>query len=436
MKHKSKGNLSNSIISLTLALQKSGMRTLYNIGILTFKVLAHLAAPFSVKAKLWVKGQDEWAEILRSKISQNDRVFWIHCSSLGEFEQGRPVIEEVKKQRPGIKILLTFFSPSGYEIRKSYPGADCICYLPADTLSNVSRFLDLAHPEMVVFVKYEFWNNYISELHKKKVPLYLISAIFRPDQHFFKWYGSFFRNMLKGFEMIFVQDERSVELLTGIGLTRVIRAGDTRFDRVVQIAGGAKDIPQIDSFRKREKLFLAGSSWRPDEEIIAQYINLDPGRMKWVFAPHEIGDANIERLEKLFTAKCVRFSRYTESESDARVLIIDNMGMLSSAYRYAYVAAVGGGFGKGIHNILEPACWGIPVLFGPRHEKFREALDLIRNGGGLTFSSFGSFRMIIDNLLDDETFYFKSARSASLYVNENAGATRMLMGEILCRLEH
>lgn len=410
------------------------MTALYNIGILIYKVLAQIAALFSSKAKLWVNGQKRWRGILREKISPGDRVFWIHCSSLGEFEQGRPVVEEMKKQRPDIKILLTFFSPSGYEIRKNYAGADCICYLPADTPSNATEFLSLAHPALAVFVKYEFWNNHIAELHQRNIPLYLISAIFRPDQHFFKPYGSFFRSMLKKFEKIFVQDERSLELLRGIGITKAVKAGDTRFDRVVQIATNAKDIPQISSFRNGEKLFLAGSSWKPDEEIIARYINLDPGRMKWVFAPHEIDEANIARIEKLFTSKCVRFSQYNEESAAARILIIDNIGMLSSAYRYATIAAVGGGFGKGIHNILEPACWGIPVLFGPGHEKFREALELLKVKGGMTFDSFESFKEILDKLLNDDEYYLKSARSASQYVSENTGATGMLMGELMHRI--
>lgn len=410
------------------------MTALYNIGILIYKVLAQIAALFSSKAKLWVNGQKRWRGILREKISPGDRVFWIHCSSLGEFEQGRPVVEEMKKQRPDIKILLTFFSPSGYEIRKNYAGADCICYLPADTPSNATEFLSLAHPALAVFVKYEFWNNHIAELHQRNIPLYLISAIFRPDQHFFKPYGSFFRSMLKKFEKIFVQDERSLELLRGIGITKAVKAGDTRFDRVVQIATNAKDIPQISSFRNGEKLFLAGSSWKPDEEIIARYINLGPGRMKWVFAPHEIDEANIARIEKLFTSKCVRFSQYNEESAAARILIIDNIGMLSSAYRYATIAAVGGGFGKGIHNILEPACWGIPVLFGPGHEKFREALELLKVKGGMTFDSFESFKEILDKLLNDDEYYLKSARSASQYVSENTGATGMLMGELMHRI--
>jgi len=364
------------------------------------------------------------------KIRPGDRTIWIHAASLGEFEQGRPVIEAIKKEKPGIKIVLTFFSPSGYEIRKNYPLADCICYLPADTPRNARRFIKLINPEYVVFVKYEFWNNYISTLYRNGIPFCLISAIFRPDQHFFKWYGTFFRNMLKKFNRIFVQDQKSFDLLSGIGLDNIQLAGDTRFDRVVQIAATAKDIPQLGQFRGNEKLFLAGSSWKPDEEIIVQYINNNPEKMKWVFAPHEIDKPNIERLEKLLKVSHVRFSEFNEKAADSRVLIIDNIGMLSSAYKYAYIAAIGGGFGKGIHNVLEPACWGIPVLFGPKYEKFKEAVDLINENGAVTFDSFDKFSVALDKWLADESFYLKSAKTTLNYINKNTGATNKILQEI------
>jgi len=406
------------------------MKVLYNIGIFIFTVLAHLISPFNSKASLWVKGRKKWAEKIADKIKPEDRTVWIHCASLGEFEQGRPVIEVIKKKKPELKIVLTFFSPSGYEIRKNYPNADCISYLPADSPGNAARFIRLVNPEFVIFVKYEFWNNYISVLYKNNIPLYLISAIFRPEQHFFKWYGSFFRAMLNKFKKIFVQDQRSLDLLSGIGMENISLAGDTRFDRVVQITGTARDIPQLEQFRGEEKLFLAGSSWKQDEEIIAQYINKFPGRMKWVFAPHEIDKSNIERLEKLFNVRHVRFSEFNEASADARVLIIDNIGMLSSAYKYAYIAAIGGGFGKGIHNILEPACWGIPVMFGPKHKKFREAVDLINENGAMTFDSFGNFSDILDKWLTDELFYLKSAKAAVDYINKNTGATGKILQEI------
>ncbi len=403
------------------------MNLLYNIGIFLFTALANLLAPFNSKASLLVKGRRKWDEKIRTRISPGDRAVWIHCASLGEFEQGRPVIEAIRKKVQGLKVVLTFFSPSGYEIRKNYSEADCVIYLPADTRANAVKLIGLVNPEFVIFVKYEFWNNYISVLHDKGIPLYLISAIFRPGQHFFRWYGSFFRAMLRKFTRIFVQDKVSMDLLSGIGIREVVVAGDTRFDRVIQVAGAAREIQQLESFRGAEKLFLAGSSWWQDQEIITRYINKFPGKMKWVFAPHEIDVSNIDRLEKLLNVKSVRFSRYEDKDHDARVLIIDNIGMLSSAYRYAYLAAIGGGFGKGIHNILEPASWGIPVMFGPEFSKFREAVELIKEKAAMTFNSFEDFSDIIDNWLTDELFYLKSAKTAADYIKKNTGATPLIL---------
>jgi 3-deoxy-D-manno-octulosonic-acid transferase len=406
------------------------MKVLYNIGILIFTALAHLIAPFNSKVSLWIKGQKNWAGKIKETIKAGDRTVWIHCASLGEFEQGRPVLEAIKKEMPEYKIVLTFFSPSGYEIRKNYSNADCIIYLPADNPRNSAKFISLVRPEFVIFVKYEFWNNYISQLYENKIPLYLISAIFRPGQHFFRWYGAFFREILKKFEIIFVQDKQSIDLLSGIGIENVIQAGDTRFDRVIQVTTTARDIPQIDKFRGNEKLFLAGSSWHQDEEIISQYINRFPDKMKWVFAPHEIDKVNIERLVKLFKVPVVRFSELNETSAEARVLIIDNIGMLSSAYRYAYISAIGGGFGKGIHNILEPACWGIPVMFGPRFKKFREAVELIASGGAKSFVTFDDFELILTEWLGTYNLYAIAAREAGDYVKQHIGATDIIIKEI------
>ncbi len=406
------------------------MALLYNLGILFFSLMTGIFSIFNSKAKLFVKGRKNWKKRITEKINHGDRNIWIHCASLGEFEQGRPVIEAIRDAHPELRIVLTFFSPSGYEIRKNYPVADCILYLPSDTPWNAERFIKLINPVFVIFVKYEFWHNYISVLYRNNIPLYLISSIFRPEQHFFKWYGKFFRSILEKFEMIFVQDQRSADLLSGLGLKHIFVAGDTRFDRVIQLTTSAKNIPQLEKFRGDEKLFLAGSSWSQDEEIIARYINQFPDKMKWVFAPHEIHKTNIERLEKLFKVKCVLYSGFDSDPADARVMIIDNIGMLSSAYRYAYIAAIGGGFGKGIHNILEPACWGIPVMFGPRHEKFREAVDLINEKSAFSFNSLSEFSEILDNWLEDELFYLKSAEQASSYIKKNIGAT----GKILTRI--
>ncbi|MFZ0281505.1 MAG: glycosyltransferase N-terminal domain-containing protein [Bacteroidales bacterium] len=407
------------------------MRFIYNLGILIFVFLTRILSPFNSKARLWSEGRKNWEASLKRSIKPGNKYLWIHCASLGEFEQGRPVIELLKKEKPEYKIVLTFFSPSGYEIRKNYTFADYVCYLPADTPGNSKKFISILNPVLAIFVKYEFWNNYISVLYGEKIPLYLISAIFRAEQPFFRWYGAFFRRMLFRFSHIFVQDEHSCALLKKIGVEDFSVAGDTRFDRVVQIAKTAKDIPELEAFSNGEKILLAGSSWQPDEEIIARYINRYPENMKWVFAPHEIDKPNIERIEKLFTTKVVRFSEFTEKSVDARVMIIDNIGMLSSAYRYAWIAAIGGGFGKGIHNVLEAACWGIPVVFGPNFKKFREASDLINLSGARSFRTFEEFSRIVDDWLIDTGTYLSSAKSAADYVKRNAGATAMIFNRIV-----
>ncbi len=403
------------------------MKLIYNIGILIYTLIVRIVSPVNRKAGLMVKGHKGWYEMLSAKVKVGEKYIWMHCASLGEFEQGRPVIEAIKKQMPQYRIILTFFSPSGYEVRKNYQHADIICYLPPDSPRNAEMFASLVNPEKVIFVKYEFWNNYISAVRRRNIKLYLISGIFREGQYFFRWYGAFFRKILQKFTWIFVQDQRSLDLLHSIGIRDCSLAGDTRFDRVKQIAGYAKDINVLEKFSGNEKIFLAGSSWKQDEEIIATYINKYPQRMKWVFAPHEIDQSNLERLENLLRVKSVRFSEFEEGPPDAMVLIIDNIGMLSSAYRYAYVAEVGGGFGKGIHNILEPACWSIPVMFGPRHEKFREANDLIVCEGGKSFNGYKDFEKILDRWIFNEKEYKKAAESAGSYVKKNTGATGKIM---------
>lgn len=408
----------------------SEMQVIYNLGILFYTAIARIIYPFNRKVRLWVDGRRKWFESLKQKVNPQEKYIWIHCASLGEFEQGRPVIESLRKVKPRRKVIITFFSPSGYEIRKNYKGADIICYLPFDTPGNAKKFISLINPVFAIFVKYEFWNNFISELSRKSIPVYLISGIFRKEQIFFKAYGAFFRKMLMKFKWIYVQDELSSDLLHEIGINNVSVAGDTRFDRVMQIAASTNEIPRLAQFRGNEKLFLAGSSWRQDEEIISRYINEFPEKMKWVLAPHEVDPENIERLMKLFTAKCVRFSEFSDNSADARILIIDNIGMLSSAYRYAYIAAVGGGFGKGIHNILEAACWGIPVLFGPNHKKFREAIDLLKLESAKSFDDYNSFKKILDDWISSADIYKKAAESSRNYVNKNTGATSKIVNEI------
>ncbi len=414
----------------TFAGDPGSMRIAYTIGILIINLLVKLAVPFNSKVRMWVNGLKDWKANLKSAVNPGDRNIWIHCASLGEFEQGRPLIEMLKKERPDVRIILTFFSPSGYEVRKKYALADYVCYLPADTPRNAREFISAVNPALVIFVKYEFWSNIIREISERNIPLYLISAIFRPDQHFFKWYGTFFRKVLACFTHFFVQDNESMKLLSGIGIKNVTVTGDTRFDRVARIAETAKEIHQVKLFRGDEKLFLSGSSWPGDEAILCEYINRYPGRMKWIFAPHEIEPDNIDRLEKLLTTTVIRYSQFSEKAAEARVMIIDNIGMLSSAYRYASVAEVGGGFGAGIHNILEAACWGIPVIFGPNYGKFREAKELIDLGGARSFVNYAEFSEILDGFLSDGSVYLKAAETAGEYVRKNTGATAKILAEI------
>ncbi len=403
------------------------MNVIYTILIAFYTIAIHVAALFNRKAAKWVKGRKGWRSGYRDLLNDRKNLIWIHCASLGEFEQGRPLIEMFKKKDPATGIIVTFFSPSGFEVMKDWKGADNILYLPADLKSNAEDFLDIVRPSMVIFIKYEFWNNYISAIYKRGIPLYLVSALFRPGQYFFSWYGAFFRKQLKKYTRIFVQDNTSRNLLLSAGITEVVVSGDTRFDRVARISESAKSIPVLEKFRGKEKLFIAGSSWQPDEEIIAEYINENPSRMKWVFAPHEIHDSNIDRIESLFRTKCVRYSDSKADLENARVLIIDNIGLLSSAYGYAAIAEVGGGFGKGIHNTLEPAAWGIPVLFGPDHEKYREAVELIAEGGAFSFRTREQFFAIMDRLLSDEKLLLEASGKAAGYVKKNTGVTHRII---------
>lgn len=415
---------------LPLGRQNREMKTIYTVLIALYSAIAGVASLFSVKARRWVRGRRGWRDRLRSFSRGEGKVAWVHCASLGEFEQGRPVIEKIRTEYPDWKVVITFFSPSGYEVRKDYKGADFIMYLPADLPVNVRFFLNHIKPDLALFVKYEFWYNYLNELKKRNVPTYLVSGIFRPDQYFFRWYGRFARGVFQVFNRIFVQDEQSGRLLDSIGYNCYRVTGDTRFDRVSQIAAAAKDLPVIEEFRGGEALFVAGSSWDEDEEIIVRYINSNSGAMKWVIAPHEIDEAHLGRLEKRLAPEAVRYSRYCKKDSNCRVMIIDNIGMLSSVYRYAAVAAVGGGFGRGIHNILEPACWGIPVLFGPNHMKFREAVHLIERGGAVSFDSFETFSSMVEKYLSDPLALKAAGEACASYIIENKGSTNKVFNEI------
>lgn len=339
----------------------------------------HIAALFSKKVAKMVKGEKEAFSVLAQKIEPGAKYLWFHAASLGEFEQGRPLIEEIRRTHPEYKILQTFFSPSGYEVRKDYKGADIVCYLPLDTPRNVKRFIELAHPSKAFFIKYEFWKNYLSELKKQGIPVYSVSSIFRPGQIFFRWYGRLagYTDVLKCFEHLFVQNEESVNLLKEIGITDITIVGDTRFDRVLDICHKAKELPLVERFKgNNDHTFVAGSSWAPDEDIFIPYFNAHP-EMKLIIAPHVIDEAHLSEIISKLTRPVVRYSKATlENVLQADCLIIDCFGLLSSIYRYGDVAYIGGGFGVGIHNTLEAAVYGIPVLFGPNNKKFLEAQGL------------------------------------------------------------
>jgi len=408
------------------------MILLYKIGIFFYTFFVRVAALFNEKAKLWVKGRKNWKSQLSEKIDKNGHYIWFHCASLGEFEQGRPVIEEIKKQYPEYKIVLTFFSPSGYEIRKDYPLANIVAYLPPDTKQNVKTFLDIVRPEKVFFVKYEYWYFYISELHKRSIPLYIISAIYRENQSFFKktpW-GKWYRKMLFQFEHIFVQNESSAQLLTTLGVENFTVAGDTRFDRVASIATSSKKIPIVEKFKGNSPLVVAGSTWKPDEELLVAFINHTPGT-KFIIAPHEVSAANINRLHQMLKTPAISFSKIGNAAVEKyQVLIIDSIGLLSSLYRYGNMAYIGGGFGIGIHNILEAATFGLPIIFGPKYQKFKEAVDLIQLGGAFSISDQETLEQSLSTLLADNNFLKKASEISRNYVAKNVGSTKLIIKKV------
>jgi 3-deoxy-D-manno-octulosonic-acid transferase len=408
------------------------MTFIYKAGIYIYSALIHFFSFFNEKASLFVSGRKSWEKNLAQKIDGNSKYIWFHCSSLGEFEQGRPVIEELKHQLPEYKIVLTFFSPSGYEIRKNYALADVIVYLPLDTKRNAGTFLNIVKPEKAFFVKYEFWYFYISELRKRNIPLYVISAIFRESQQFFKntpW-ALWYRKILFQVEHLFVQNEKSGELLKTLGLANFTVSGDTRFDRVAAIAQGSKEIPIVEKFRGNSQLIIAGSTWKPDEELLADFIN-QSSSIKFIIAPHEVSANNINRIHQLLKKPAISFSKVTESEIDQfEVLIIDSVGLLSSLYRYGNVAYIGGGFGVGIHNILEAATFGLPVIFGPNYKKFKEAVDLTLEGGSVSISNYGELRQALNKLINDENALKKASEICRNYVAKNVGSTKVIIKKV------
>lgn len=404
----------------------------YNAGIALYECAIRAAARFKPKARAWSEGRRGIFERMAATIRPEEKIVWIHAASLGEFEQGRPIIEMLRRESPERKILLTFFSPSGYEIRKNYPGADYIFYLPSDRPRNVRRFLDIVDPEIAVFIKYEFWLNYLGELRRRGCRTLLVSAIFRRNSIFFRPYGGAFRKALRGFERIFVQNAESAELLHGIGIDDTTVAGDTRFDRVADIAAAARRIEKVETFRNGRRLFVAGSTWGPDEEILLPLINANPD-IKFVVAPHEMEEERIERLLNGSRGGAVRYTRCDDPEQlhDAQVLVVDTVGILSSIYGYAEAAYIGGGFGVGIHNTLEAATFGLPVAFGPNYAKFREARELIACGAARSVKSAEELAAWYAPLKSDGELLAATGRKAADYVAANRGATRKIVDFIL-----
>lgn len=405
----------------------------YNIFLLLFKAGVHTAAIFNGKAKKWVQGRRGIFEKLQKAIAGNERIIWVHCASLGEFEQGRPLIEKLKEQNTH-KILLTFFSPSGYEIRKDYTGADWVFYLPMDGAKTARRFLEIVKPSLVIFVKYEFWYYYLKKIKYRNIPLLLVSALFLEKMSFFKWYGAIQRKILSRFDHLFVQNQSSKQLIDGIGLADICSvSGDTRFDRVVDIAEKATSIPLVEHFVSNKKVIVAGSTWPEDESVLEKAISTfnDP-LLKLIIAPHEINPEHIASLQKKFTG-AVLFSQLSSGkqlQTESNVLIIDNIGLLSRLYQYAAISYIGGGFGKGIHNTLEAAVYGHPVIFGPVHHKFKEAIDLIEKEAAVTIHTAEELQTILQTLLNNETERERRGKQAKNYVYTNTGATNKIFNYI------
>ena len=403
---------------------------LYNLAIGIYDLIVHIMAPFSRKPRKMMKGHWVVYELLRQQIEKDARYIWFHAASLGEFEQGRPLIEKIRAKYPDYKILLTFFSPSGYEVRKNYRGADVVCYLPFDKPRNVKKFLDISNPVMAFFIKYEFWKNYLDELNKRRIPVYSVSSIFRKDQIFFKWYGGTYRNVLKNFDYLFVQNEASSRFLSKIGINKVTVVGDTRFDRVLQIREEAKELPLVEKFKGDSFTLVAGSSWGPDEDLFLEYFNTHP-EMKLIIAPHVIDENHLVEIISKLKRPYVRYTRADERNvQKADCLIIDCFGLLSSIYRYGEVAYIGGGFGVGIHNTLEAAVYGIPVVFGPKYHKFMEAKQLIEAQGAFSISNYEELGSLFDRFLTDEHFHRETGSNAGFYVTNNAGATDKVLSMI------
>lgn len=407
------------------------MKLLYSIGIRLYGFLIRVSSLFNSKAKAWVRGRKDLLINIEITFEEKPKCIWIHCASLGEFEQGRPLIEEIKKAKPDHKVLLTFFSPSGYEIRKNYSGADFIYYLPLDTKYEAKKFVELTNPEFAVFIKYEFWPNYINELHKRNIPLYIASAIFRQDQVFFKSYGKWMRSTLQKISHLFVQNQESENLLKSIGINQTTITGDTRFDRVSSVLNNPNEIPLIKEFKGDKLLFIAGSTWPEDDKILVELIN-HSDTTKFIIAPHEINEKSIHSLIQQINKKTLRLAELNiENTEETKVLIIDKIGILSHLYQYANIGYIGGGFGAGIHNTLEAAAFGMPLLFGPNYHKFKEAIDLVSLKAAYQIEGKEGLIKHYTNFITKRDLLESISKKSKDYVSNNLGATEKIITEIL-----
>lgn len=401
----------------------------YNILISVTGFFLKIIALFNKKIKLFIDGRKQSFQLLSEELNSNDRVIWIHVASLGEYEQGLPVMEELKKKFPNHKLVLTFFSPSGYEVRKNNPIADVTVYLPWDTKRNVKKFLKIVRPEKVLFVKYEFWLNYLSELKNRNIPTYLISGIFRENQAFFKWYGGFYRKALQTFDYFFVQNESSKKLVESIGFTNIMVSGDTRFDRVFAISERDNHLDFVERFKGNDLLFVAGSTWEADEKLLAEYINKTDNRAKFIIAPHNIKPEQISNLKAQISKPVILFSELSSSSEElGEVLIVDTIGLLTKIYSYADLAYVGGGFGNpGVHNVLEPAVFGIPIVIGENYSHFAEATELVNLGGVVSVKNQTELNSIMNKLSQNRTFCSEIGKINTGFVLNQKGATQIIM---------
>ncbi|MDD4149892.1 MAG: glycosyltransferase N-terminal domain-containing protein [Bacteroidales bacterium] len=403
------------------------MLLLYTIATRLYFFGIRIASIFNNKAALIIKGHKNWRQKLAEQVDPNSKYIWIHCASLGEFEQGRPLIEKFKTDplTKDYKILLSFFSSSGYQIRKNYEFADIVCYLPFDTKNNAHDFVQILKPDFAIFVKYEFWHYFLDELNNENIPAYCISAIFRENQMFFKSYGKFFLKTLHNFRYIFVQDENSKKLLTTKNITNVDVCGDTRMDRVIQIASKKYDNPFLEEFSKGKHTLVCGSTWPEDEEILSKFINASDDKYRYIIAPHEVNDKHIRGLLQLINKPVILYSEInSQSPKNYSVVIIDTIGLLSKLYRFGNIAYIGGGFGKGIHNVLEAAVYNIAVIFGPNYKKFKEADDLVKIGAGFSIKTLLELSDITKRLFEYDLYALGTQNEAKDYIFKSSGSTQ------------